>query len=93
MPRSRASSTSPLPGSGFVADGREQLEAALRLPEIARRRQEALKRRLDRWCSTWSPIGLIRVFFRQQKLHRRILRRYAPRPPGPGALFAGNPGG
>lgn len=77
---------------GIVADGRERFEAGLDLPEQAKRQLDAIERRLDRWCPTWSPLGMIRVILRRRAMRAGVLRRNAPYSPGLHGLFGADPG-
>lgn len=77
---------------GIVADGLECFEAGLDLPDIAKRHLDALDRRLNRWCPTRSPLGMIRVILRRRRMRAGIFRRYAPYSPGLHGLFGVDPG-
>ena len=77
---------------GIVADGLEHFEAGLELPDRAERQLEAIERRLDRWCPTWSPIGMVRVILRRRAMRAGILRRYETYSPGLHGLFLADPG-
>lgn len=75
-----------------MVDGLERFEAGLDLPDRAKRQLDAIERRLDRWCPTWSPVGMIRVILRRRAMRAGILRRYEPYSPGLHGLFGANPG-
>jgi hypothetical protein len=77
---------------GIADEGLERFEAGLELPERAKRQLDAIERRLNRWCPTWSPIGMIRVILRRRAMRAGILRRYAPYSPGLQGLFLAGPG-
>jgi hypothetical protein len=59
----------------------------MELPEFAKWRLAAVDRRLDRWCATSSPYGMIRVILRRRKIRDGILRKYRPYSPGLQGLF------
>ena len=61
----------------FHADGHRDFMKAAGIPEIARREEIRLRRRLRRWCRAKSPVGALRIWMFRRRMICQLRREMA----------------